>query len=526
MNTNEDVILELKNVTKVYPGVVALNNVSFKVKRKSILSLVGENGAGKSTILKVISGVIPNDKFDGAIFYNGIQTNFSNLKQSEKAGIAIIHQELAISPHLSLYENIFLGNYEAKHGLINRNEMIKKANYYLHLVGLKKNPDTKAGTLSIADQQLLEIAKALAKKAKLLILDEPTSSLNDKDSYALLDIMKRLRDEEGITCIFVSHKLKEVAYVADYITIIRDGKHISDYSNSKEKTINEATLIKDIVGRDLESKFPEKPAERKIGKIKLEVEKFQVENPKVNGKLDVINASFNVREGEIVGISGLVGSGRSELAMSIFGNAYGIRKNGNIKIDGKIVNLKTPLQAIKNGLMYASEDRKNVGLIQMFSIHWNISSAASHIFSNKFGILKKEKETQNSSYMRSKVNIKAPSVDYLVETLSGGNQQKVLIAKALTTNFDILIIDEPTKGIDVGSKYEIYKILLDLASEGKAIVVISSELEELLGITDRIFVMSQGIIKGELPSKEATPEKVMQIAIGTKQNERSQANVQ
>ncbi|WP_211246873.1 sugar ABC transporter ATP-binding protein [Mycoplasma elephantis] len=520
----ERYILELNKVTKTYPGVVALNNVSFKVKKGKILGLVGENGAGKSTLLKIISGVIPNNKFSGSVVFEGIETNFSNLKDSEKAGIAIIHQELAISPELSAYENMFVGRYiKNKFGFLNWTEMLKQAKYYMYMVGLKIDPLTKAGMLSIAQQQLLEIAKALSKQARLLILDEPTSSLNDSDSYALLDIVKKLRDENGITSIFVSHKLKEVAYVSDDITIIRDGSHISDYENSLDEPISEDRLIKDIVGRELGSKFPSKPTNREIGDIILEVNEWAVEDPKISGFMRVKNASFNVRRGEIVGISGLVGSGRSELAKSIFGNAYGVKKHGTMKLNGKTVDFKNISQALKNGLAYASEDRKNEGLIQMFSVHTNINQSAGHIY-NKFGFLNKNKEIDNSVKRKYQVNIKVPDIFYPVNTLSGGNQQKVLLAKSLSTEFDVLIVDEPTKGIDVGSKYEIYKLLFNMSEAGKGVVVISSEIEELLGITDRIFVMSHGVIKGELPTIEATSEKIMQISIGT-QNKEGGANV-
>lgn len=515
---SKDYILELDKVTKIYPGVTALENVSFKLERGKILSLVGENGAGKSTLLKIISGVIPKSKYAGNVSYNSNVTNFVSMKDSEKLGIAIIHQELAISPKLSVAENVFIGRYiKNKLGLINWDEMSKKAQYYMSMVGLNVNPSTIAGTLSVAQQQLLEIAKALSKNADLLILDEPTSSLNDHDSYALLDIVKKLRDERGISAMFVSHKLKEVAYVSDNITIIRDGQHISDYANSKENPIDENRLIKDIVGRDLSAKFPEKPKNRKIGRTFMEVVNWSVEDSLIKDRMVVKDATFDVKKGEIVGISGLVGSGRSELAKSLFGRSYGIKKSGIIKIDSEIRDLRSPSQAIKAGLMYASEDRKYEGLIQMFSVHWNINSAASHIYTNRLGFINKNKEVTNSNLRKHEVGIKVPSIEYNVNTLSGGNQQKVLIAKALSTDFDILIIDEPTKGIDVGSKYEIYKILFDIANQGKAVVIISSEIEELLGTTDRIFIMSHGVIKGQIDTKVADSEKIMQIAIGTNQ---------
>lgn len=521
----KDYILQLENVTKIYPGVTALDNVSFKIERGKILSLVGENGAGKSTLLKVISGVIPKKKYEGNIYLNDNVVSFNSLKDSEKAKIAIIHQELAISPQLTLYENIYIGRYlRNKLGVVDWPQMIKNAKYYLDLVGLNIDPSTIAGTLSIANQQLLEIAKALSKKADLLILDEPTSSLNDKDSFALLDLIIKLKKEHNLTSMFVSHKLNEVAYLADAITVIRDGKHISDYENNPKSPISEEKLIKDIVGRELSSKFPDRGMKNITKEVKLEVKEWQVEHPKIKDYMVVKNASFKVHKGEIVGISGLVGSGRSELAKSLFGKSYGNKKNGEMLINGELIDFKNVKDSIKNGLMYASEDRKHEGLIQMFSVHWNINSASSHIYANKFGVYNKAKEIINSNKRKYQVEIKVPDINFPVNTLSGGNQQKVLIAKALSTEFETLIIDEPTKGIDVGSKYEIYNILIKLANQGKAIVVISSEIEELLGITDRIYVMSHGEIKGEIETKNANSEKIMQIAIGTS-NQGKEINV-
>ena len=510
-----DNILSLKNISKKFPGVIALNNVSFNVKKGQILSIVGENGAGKSTLLKIISGVISHNKFEGTIYFDGNEVNFSNIKNSEKSGIAIIHQELAYQPHLTLVENIFQGNYLSKMGITNWNKMNKLAKYYLELVGLNKDPNLKASYLSIAELQLVEIAKALSKNAKLLILDEPTSSLNNKDAFALLDIMKNLK-KNGVTSIFVSHKLNEVEYVSDAITVIRDGEHISNYKN---KEISESKLIKDIVGRELKNKFP-KHFDKNIGEIIFEAKNFTIEHSKINNMMIVKNSSFNVKRGEIVGISGLVGSGRSELALNIFGKSFGIRKEGDIFLHGKKTNIKSPYDAIKKKIMYVTEDRKEAGLIQEFSVHYNINSASLHIYSNMFGIIDKNKEIINSNKRKYEVNIKVPNINYKVETLSGGNQQKVLLAKALSTEFETIIIDEPTKGIDVGSKFEIYKIIQQLANRGKAVVVISSEIEELLGITDRIFVMSHGIIKNNILTKDATPEKIMQIAIGKNKERR------
>lgn len=504
-------LLQLKNITKKYPGVIALDDVSFNIEKGSILSLVGENGAGKSTILKIISGVIPYNKFSGEIYFNNQKSCFASVKDSEKKGIAIIHQELAYQPHLTLTENIFQGNYLSFLGIVNWNMMNKRAKFFLKMVGLKKKPSEKASNLSIAELQLLEIAKALSKEAKLLILDEPTSSLNDKESFELLNIIKGLK-KKGVTCMFVSHKLNEVEYIADSITVIRDGKFISNYNNKNSK-VTEEKLIRDIVGRSLKSKFPNKKKNKK-GKKVLEVINLSVDHDKIRNKNVVRNSSFEVYAGEIVGISGLVGSGRSELALNVFGKSFGKRTSGKILLKGQEDKMNSVSQSIKKGLMYATENRKETGLIQMFSIHYNINSASTHLYSNKFGIINKNKEIINSRKLKYEVGIKVPNIDYKVETLSGGNQQKVLIAKALSTKFEVIIIDEPTKGIDVGSKFEIYKIIQELAEKGKAIVIISSEIEELLGMTDKIFVMSQGVIKDSILTKNATSEKIMEIAIG------------
>lgn len=504
-------ILSLKKIKKVYGPVIALSDVTFVVPKGEITSLVGENGAGKSTLLKILSGVIPAGQYEGDLIFEDKIMAFANTKASERVGIAIIHQELSISPYLSICENMYIGNYPTKFGKVNWNKMISECKKYLEMVGLDEDQTTIAGSLSIAKQQMVEIAKALSKNAKLLILDEPTSSLNDENAFRLLDIMKSLKSK-GITSIFVSHKLNEVKYVSDNIVVIRDGKFISQY-NKNEEIIDENRLIQDIVGRPLKSKFPPRDLDRKIGEIIFEIKDIVIPHASIANYNVVKNASLDVKQGEIVGISGLVGSGRTELMLSLFGQYYNKPSSGKVFYKGKEVKFTNTKQAIKSGIMYASEDRKNVGLIQIFSIQNNITSAALHLFS-KWGILNKNKEIINAQKLKKDVSIKTKNILNNVESLSGGNQQKVVIAKALSTKFDLLIIDEPTKGIDVGSKYEIYKILLDLSSQGKTIIVISSEIEELLGITDRIFVMSQGIIKGQIKTSEANQEKIMQLSIG------------
>lgn len=516
-NNVEDNILVLKNITKIYGPVRALDNVSFNIPKGKITSLVGENGAGKSTLLKVLSGVISSSEYSGEMFYEGKKSSLKGIKSSENLGIAIIHQELSISPYLSICENMFIGNYITKFGSIQWNKMFLECKKYLQIVGLDEDPTTIAGTLSIAKQQMLEIAKALSKRARLLILDEPTSSLNDEDSFKLLDIMKNLK-EKGITSIFVSHKLNEVKYVADNIVVIRDGQFISSYNKETEE-ITEQKLIKDIVGRQLSSKFPERNKNKKIGDIVFEIKNLTVPHAVFDSYNVVKDASLDAKKGEIVGVSGLVGSGRTEMFLSIFGRYYNKATSGSVYLKGEKVNFRSPKQAIRKGLMYASEDRKNVGLIQIFSIQNNITSAALHLFS-KLSVINTKKEIINAKNLREEVGIKTENILNNVDSLSGGNQQKVVISKALSTQFDVLIIDEPTKGIDVGSKYEIYKIIMDLANSGKTIIVVSSEIEELLGITDRIFVMSQGVIKGQIATKDATQEKIMKLSIGGIENEK------
>ncbi|EFF41166.1 sugar ABC transporter ATP-binding protein [Mycoplasmopsis alligatoris] len=508
---NQEYILKLKNITKIYGATKALSDVSFEVKKGRILSLVGENGAGKSTLLKIFSGVIPHGKYEGELFYEDKLANFATINDSVSKGIAIIHQELAISPYLTVCENMYLNNYIKKFGVIQWNKMNIECQKYLKMVGLNISSDTVAGTLSVANQQLVEIAKALSKNAKLIFFDEPTSSLNDSDSFKLLDIMKDLRDKKGVTSVFVSHKLNEVSYVADDIVVIRDGKFISSYDKNT-RAINEQELIKDIVGRSLETKFPPKNPDRKIGQTIFEVKNINILNPKVSNHYTVQNASFDLKQGEIVGISGLVGSGRTELMLSIFGKYYNRIESGEVLLRGKKVHFKNPKDAIRKGIMYASEDRKNIGLIQSFSIKYNINSASEHIYA-KLGVYSLNKEEKGSLQYSKQMGVKTKNINNEVESLSGGNQQKVVVAKALSTDFDILIIDEPTKGIDVGSKYEIYELLIELANKGKSIIVISSEMEELIGITDRIFVMAQGKIKGQILTKDATQEKIMQIGL-------------
>lgn len=506
-------LLNIKQISKNFSGVKALDNVSISVKKGEIHCLCGENGAGKSTLMKIISGVYAHGTFEGTIYYKDKEQRFHSIKDSEGQGISIIHQELSLSPYLSIAENMFLGHYKNTLGCINYTHLNRDANVLLEKVGLKESPETVVSALSVGKQQLIEIAKALSKRVELLILDEPTSSLNDEESKHLLDLILLLK-EQGITCIMISHKLDEVLRVADSITIIRDGKTISVLSPN-EVEVNEPMIIKDMVGRDMQDRFPKRVSD--IGDIQLEVKNLSVYHPlNINRKV-VSNASFNVRKGEIVGICGLMGSGRTELLMSVFGKAYGSRQEGEILLHGKKMKWPTPKDAIKNGLGYVSEDRKALGLILIQDVKSNIINSGLEKIS-KLGFISDNNVEKVGEEYKEKLAIKTHSVHAVVRTLSGGNQQKVVISRCLYADPEILIIDEPTRGIDIGAKYEIYSILNELIAEGKSIVMISSELVEVLGMADRIYVMNNGEIKGEISAEDATQEKIMHIAIGKQEN--------
>jgi len=499
-----DVILEMRNITKIFPGVKALDNVSFEVKQGEIHALVGENGAGKSTLMKVLSGVYPYGSYDGEIYFQGKECRFHNINQSEEVGLVIIHQELALIPYLSIAENLFLGNERANYGVIDWNESISRTKELLDRVGLYESPNTLITNMGVGKQQLVEIAKALAKKVKLLILDEPTASLNDTDSEKLLQLLLQFK-AHGIASILISHKLSEVSKVADSITILRDGATIETLDCHKDK-ITEDRIIRGMVGRDLTHRFP--PRESKIGEIIFEVRDWNVYHPLHADRKVSNNININVRKGEVVGIAGLMGAGRTELAMSIFGRAYGTRISGTAYKHGKEIDISTIDKAISNGIAYATEDRKVYGLILIQSIKDNITLANLDPISDG-GIINEPKELTVTREYRDKLNIKCSSIKQLAVNLSGGNQQKVVLSKWLFANPEILILDEPTRGIDVGAKYEIYTIINRLASEGKGIILISSELPEILGVCDRIYVMRDGKIVGEVPASEASQELVM-----------------
>lgn len=504
-----DYILEMKNIVKEFPGVKALNNVNFKVKRGEIHCLVGENGAGKSTLMKVLSGVHHYGTYSGDIIYNDEVQKFKRIADSEKNGIAIIYQELALIPELSIYENIYFGHEIMNGRSIDWNETIIQAGKMLEKVGLKVDSSLPVKKLGVGNQQLVEIAKALSKNVKLLILDEPTSSLNEDDSERLLNLMKELK-KQGVTCIMISHKLKEIISVADTITVLRDGATICSM-DSHEQEISEAEIIKHMVGREIDNIYPPR-ANKKIGETIFEIKNWTVKDPvKDRNLLD--NVSVKVRRGEIVGIQGLMGAGRTELALSVFGNPYNYPlKSGEIYMEGKKVTFSKPKDAIAAGLAYVSEDRKGNGLILIQDIKYNITLANLKELEEGLSV-DENKEVVIANDYKEKLNIKAPSVDKRVGDLSGGNQQKVSVAKWLFAQPKVLILDEPTRGIDVGAKYEIYTLMNRLVEQGMSIIMISSELPEVLGMTDRLYIMSEGRICGELDTKEADAEKVMELAV-------------
>ncbi len=505
------ILLEMKNITKTFPGVKALDNVNLQVEEGEIHALVGENGAGKSTLMNVLSGVYPYGTYEGDIVYDGEVCQFAKIKDSEEKGIVIIHQELALIPYMTIGENLFLGNERGKKFAINWNETYGEAEKYLKTVGLNESSRTLIKDIGTGKQQLVEIAKALAKKARLLILDEPTASLNETDSKALLDLMLQFK-KEGMTSIIISHKLNEVSYVADKITVIRDGSTIETL-DKKVDDFSEGRIIKGMVGRELTDRFP-KRTEKKIGDINLEVENWTAYHPLYPERKVVDNVSMNVRKGEVVGIAGLMGAGRTELAMSIFGKSYGTDISGTLKINGKEVKLKNIKDAIKHKIAYVTEDRKGNGLILSNPIKTNTTLANMDAVS-KNGVIDHDKEYAVAVDYKEKLNTKCPSVEQNVGNLSGGNQQKVLLAKWMFTDPDVLILDEPTRGIDVGAKYEIYCIINKLVSEGKSVIMISSELPEVLGMCDRIYIMNEGKMVGELAAEEASQEVIMSHIINS-----------
>ncbi|UJW75434.1 multiple monosaccharide ABC transporter ATP-binding protein [Rhizobium sp. SL42] len=500
----DNIILEMRGITKTFPGVKALNNVSFKVREGEIHALVGENGAGKSTLMKVLSGVYPAGTYEGDIHFDGEVRRFSTISDSEHLGIIIIHQELALVPLLSIAENIFLGNEVATNGVIKWPETFARTKTLLEKVGLKDSPSTRITDIGVGKQQLVEIAKALSKKVRLLILDEPTASLNETDSDALLTLLMEFR-KQGMTSIIISHKLNEIRKVADQITILRDGGTVETL-DCHTQDIGEDRIIKGMVGRDMEDRYP--PRTPNIGKTLLEVKNWNVFHQNHRDRQFLHDVNFTVRAGEVVGIAGLMGAGRTETAMSIFGKAWGHKITGDVSMHGKPVDVSTIPKAIAAGLAYVTEDRKHLGLVLNNNIKDNTTLANLNAVASA-GVIDEHKEAQVASDYRKKLRIRSHSIYQEAVNLSGGNQQKVVLSKWLFTNPEVLILDEPTRGIDVGAKFEIYTIINQLAAEGKGILMISSEMPELLGTCDRIYVMNEGRIVAELSKEEASQESIM-----------------
>lgn len=500
-------ILEMRHITKEFPGVRALDNVTFSVAEGEIHCLVGENGAGKSTLMKILSGVYPHGEYEGEIYLGGELQKFHNIRDSERAGIGIIYQELALVPEMTVYENIFVGNEIAERSVINWNETIKRATEMLRKVRLDVNPATQVKDLGVGKQQLVEIAKALSKNVRLLILDEPTSALNEDDVENLFTLLRDLK-AQGVTCIMITHKLKEVIEMADTVTVLRDGQTICTL-DAHAGEVTESALIKNMVGREIDNIYP-KRIHKRSDEVVFEVRNWTAYDPSVERTILKDN-NFVVRKGEIVGFAGLMGAGRTELALSIFGNPENYRVEGELYLHGQLKRFNHPQQAIEAGIAYVSEDRKRNGLILIQDVRQNVTLANLQEIARR-GVIDENAEIQIANEYKESLNIKTPSIEQTVGNLSGGNQQKVQLAKWLFVKPDLLILDEPTRGIDVGAKFEIYTIMNQLVEQGMSIIMISSELPEILGMSDRVYVVSEGEITGELPVEEATQEKIMELA--------------
>lgn len=503
-----DTILEMRGITKTFPGVKALSDVNLTVRRGEILGLVGENGAGKSTLMKVLSGVYPHGSYEGDIHFEGEECRFRGIHDSEKRGIIIIHQELALVPQLSIAENIFLGNETATRGVISWSTAYRRTRELLGLVGLKESPDTLITNIGVGKQQLVEIAKALSKKVKLLILDEPTASLNESDSDALLELLVGFK-KQGIASVLITHKLNEISKVADRITVLRDGQTVATMDGAAEP-VSEPKIIRHMVGREMSDRFPKRVP--KVGKVLFEVRDWTVHHHLHPDRVLIDKVSMNARAGEVVGIAGLMGAGRTEFAMSVFGRSYGHKISGSAFVNGEPVDISTIPRALDAGLAYVTEDRKQLGLVLEEPVKTNVTLANLKAVS-RFTVIDDIKEQKVATRYRESLGIRSAGIYQKVGQLSGGNQQKVVLSKWLFSEPRILILDEPTRGIDVGAKYEIYKIINALADEGKAVIVISSELPEVLGICDRVYVMNEGEFVAEMPVAEASQEKIMTAII-------------
>jgi putative multiple sugar transport system ATP-binding protein len=509
------ILLEMQGIVKTFPGVKALNNVNLRVEEGEIHALVGENGAGKSTLMKVLSGDHPYGTYEGKIIYDGRECRFSNMSDSEREGIVIIHQELALVPTLSIAENMFLGNERGSYFNLDWDQTFVETAKYLKMVGLDESPHTLIKDIGVGKQQLVEIAKALAKKVRLLILDEPTASLNDNDSQKLLDLLVRFRGE-GMTSIMISHKLTEISQISDHITVIRDGSTIETLTRGADD-FSEPRIIKGMVGREMTDRFPKR--ESHPGDVGLEVRHWTVYHPLYTERKVCEDVNIRVRKGEVVGISGLMGAGRTELAMSIFGRSYGTKISGQLFINGREVVLRNVQDAIRNKLAYVTEDRKGCGLLLATEIRENTTLANLPRVSSRRGVLDKDKEIKLAKIYSDMLSVKSSGIEQAVGNLSGGNQQKVLLAKWMFTEPEVLILDEPTRGIDVGAKYEIYTIINRMVAEEKSVLMISSELPEILGMCDRIYVMNEGRMVGEFARADASQETIMASILKSKSKE-------
>lgn len=501
-------LLEMRSIRKTFPGVVALNQVNLRVRAGEIHALVGENGAGKSTLMKVLSGVYPSGSYTGQILFDGQERHFGGIHDSEQLGIIIIHQELALVPLLSITENVFLGNEIAHRGVIDWMAAHRQTQELLRKVGLRESPSTRITDLGVGKQQLVEIAKALSKQVRLLILDEPTASLNENDSQALLDLLLELK-AQGITCILISHKLNEIARVADSVTILRDGSTVETI-DCQGAPVSEDRVIRGMVGREMADRYPRRTPD--IGETVFEVRDWRVHHPQHADREVIKGVNLQVRRGEIVGIAGLMGAGRTEFAMSVFGRAWGQRISGEVRLHGQPIDVSTVGKAVAHGLAYVTEDRKGNGLVLAEDIQFNTSLARLEAVS-RAGVIDDGREYSVAQGYREKLRIRCSGVGQKTVNLSGGNQQKVVLSKWLFTEPEVLILDEPTRGIDVGAKYEIYTLIAQLAAEGKCVIVISSEMPELLGLSDRIYVMNEGRFVAEMPVAEASQEKIMRAIV-------------
>ena len=503
-----DAILEMKGITKRFPGVVALKDVNLAVRSGEIHAICGENGAGKSTLMKVLSGVYPHGTYEGDVHFEGLEQRFDSIRDSEELGIAIIHQELALVPLMSIAENIFLGNELTRGGVIDNEATHRRTVELLRKVGLGESPEELITNLGVGKQQLVEIAKALAKECKLLILDEPTASLNENDSQALLDLLLEFK-AQGMTMIMISHKLNEISRIADSVTVLRDGATVTTM-DCGDALINEDEIIRHMVGREMADRYPHR--EPQIGETVFEVRDWTVFHEQHADRKFIKGVNFYVRKGEILGIAGLMGSGRTELAMSLFGRSYGHHISGKVLLRGQEVDVSTVEKAVGHGIAYVTEDRKGYGLVLENEIKHNISLANLPGVS-RLGIINEGREYSVAKDYQRKINIRCPDVFQYVGNLSGGNQQKVVLSKWLFAGPEVLILDEPTRGIDVGAKYEIYCLMAELAREGKCIILISSEMPELLGMVDRLYVMNEGAFVAEMDVAEASQEKIMRAIV-------------